>query len=284
MKRNSDEYCATGCQSAFGSCGSSASASPSPQPSATPQPQTSGPAVSGNSLAPNKEGCVWVVDGAGSFTQSQIFDFSTLTSVPTEGLAISPDHISSSPYTQVYTPSNVAVGSGSLQLRVPGGQTASPILGAEVYTQDKDILYGSVRTTMKASTVAGTCHGAFFYKNDNQEVDIEIITGGAVEGVHYTNQKASDDATPSTIKNNLQSDATTGFLEYRIDWVPGRTDFYLDGTLQTSLTENVPSTAGTWLWNNWRSVIEFLHHLSHFRIFFPFKTTLGSELTPLVPQ
>ncbi|CAD6580859.1 MAG: hypothetical protein ASARMPRED_000346 [Alectoria sarmentosa] len=204
-----------------------------------------------NTLPSNKDGCVWVVDGAGSFTHSQTFDFSTMTSFPTEGLAISLDQISSSPYTQLYTPSNVAVGSGSLQLRVPGGQTASPILGAEIYTQNTDILYGSVRTTMKASTVAGTCHGAFFYKNDNQEADIEIITGGANKGVHYTNQKASDDANPSTIQNNLPSEASTGFLEYRIDWVPGRTDFYVDGTLQTSLTENVPSTAGTWLWNNW---------------------------------
>ena len=195
---------------------------------------------------------MWAVDGAGSFTHSQTFDFSALTSFPSDDLAISTDTIGSSPYTQLYTTSNVAVGSQSLQLKVPGGQTASPILGAEISTQHKDILYGSVRTTMKASTVAGTCHGAFFYKDDNQEVDIELITGHTFQGVHYTNQKTSADSEASTLQKALPSGATTVFQEYRIDWVPGRTDFYLGGTLQKSLTENVPSTPGSWLWNNWR--------------------------------
>ncbi|KAF6217552.1 hypothetical protein HO133_006890 [Letharia lupina] len=165
--------------------------------------------------------------------------------------SISTYTIGSSPYTQLYTTSNVAVNSETLQLKVPGGQSASPILGAEVSTQDEDILYGSVRTTMKASTVAGTCHGAFFYKDDNQEVDIELITGDTWKGVHYTNQRANADAEASTIQMALPSDATNDFQEYRIDWLPGRTDFYLNGELQQTLTDNVPSTAGSWLWNNW---------------------------------
>ena len=195
---------------------------------------------------------MWNVDGAGSFTHMKTIDFSHLASFPSDDLAISTDSIGSTPYTQHYTLDNVALASESLQLKVPGGQTASPILGAEISTQHKDILYGSVRTTMKASTVAGTCHGAFFYKDDYQEADIEIITGHTFQGVHYTNQKASADSAPSTLQNPLPSDATTVFQEYRIDWVPGRTDFYLDGQLQKSLTENVPSDAGSWLWNNWR--------------------------------
>ena len=195
---------------------------------------------------------MWAVDGAGSFTHSQTFDFSALTSFPKDDLAISTDPIGSSPFTQLYTKSNVAVADESLQLKVPGGQSASPILGAEISTQHKDILYGSVRTTMKASTVAGTCHGAFFYKDDNQETDIEIITGHKFQGVHYTNQRASANAAPSTLQKALPADATSVFQEYRIDWVPGRTDFYLDGQLQKSLTNNVPSTPGSWLWNNWR--------------------------------
>lgn len=195
---------------------------------------------------------MWTVDRVGSFTHSKTFDFSALTSVPSDDLVISTYPIGSSPFTQLYTKSNVAVASKSLQLKVPGGQTTSPILGAEISTKDKDILYGSVRTTMKASTVAGTCHGAFFYKDDNQEVDIEIITGHTYEGVHYTNQKSSANSAASTLGKDLPSDATTVFQEYRIDWVPGRTDFYLDGRLQSSLTDNVPSTPGSWLWNNWR--------------------------------
>lgn len=195
---------------------------------------------------------MWVVDGAGSFTNSQTFDFSALTSFPTDDLTISTYPIGSSPYTQLYTTSNVAVDSGTLQLKVPGGQSASPILGAEISTQADDILYGSVRTLFRASTVPGTCHGAFFYKDDNQEVDIEVITGNTWKGVHYTNQKASADAAPSTVRKALPSNATAVFQEYRIDWLPGRTNFYLNDQLQKTLSENVPSTPGSWLWNNWR--------------------------------
>ena len=195
---------------------------------------------------------MWEVEGAGGFTHSQTFDFSALTAFPTNDLTISTYPIGSSPYTQLYTTSNVAVTSQSLQLKVPGGQTASPILGAEISTHDDDILYGSVRTTLKASTVSGTCHGAFFYKDDNHEVDIEVITGDTWKGVHYTNQKANADAEASTIQMALPSDATTGFQEYRVDWLPGQTNFYLNGQLQKTLSTNVPSIPGSWLWNNWR--------------------------------
>ena len=195
---------------------------------------------------------MWVVDGAGSFTHSQTFDFSTLTSFPTDALSVNTYGVGSSPFTQQYTASNVAVNGGSLQLKVPGGQTQSPILGAQISTLNEDILYGSVRTTLKASTVPGTCHGAFFYKDDNHEVDIEVITGDTWKGVHYTNQKSSLEAEATTVRMALASDATTTFQEYRIDWLPDRTDFYLDGTLQKSLQANVPAIAGSWLWNNWR--------------------------------
>lgn len=195
---------------------------------------------------------MWTLPDAGSFTHSDTFDFSSLASLPTDQLSISTYSIGSSPYTQQYTTSNVAVGDTSLQLKVPGGQTSSPILGAEISTQADDILYGSVRTTIKASTVPGTCHGAFFYKDDNQEIDIEVITGALWKGVHYSNQKVDPGAEASTIQMALPSDATTEFREYRTDWLPDRTDFYLDGKLQKSLKNNVPSSAGSWLWNNWR--------------------------------
>ncbi len=135
---NSAAYCGTGCQSGFGSCGTLTS---SPEPA--------------------KSGCAWVVPNAGSFTFSQKFDFSTMSAFPTAGLAISTDTIGagSAPYTQLYTTANVNLVGGALQLKVPGGQHASPITGAEVYTTDKDILYASVRTWVQVSSVAGTCHG-----------------------------------------------------------------------------------------------------------------------------
>lgn len=166
---NSVEYCGAGCQSAFGTCGfpTSTLASPvAPASSVAPSPASNAaapPASGGSSAQPVTSGCVWVVDGATSFTHHQTFDFSQVTSLPS-GLAISTDSIDagSAPYSQLYTEDNIAVTGGTLQLKVPGGQTASPILGAELATAEKDILYGSVRTTVQISSVAGTTHGMYF--------------------------------------------------------------------------------------------------------------------------
>ena len=223
-------------------------------------------------------GCVWVVDGAGSFTHSQTFDFSALNALPSYFIE-STDTIGagSAPYSQKYTTTNVAVTGGSLQLRVPGGQTADPVFGAEIETSETDILYGSVRTWVQVSSVAGTVHGKalpfsfsnpypysaqnanlhfhpglFFYKADNQESDIEILTGNLKSGVHYTNQNVVLGGESTTATDTIPTDATTAMNEYRLDWLSDRTEFYLNGVLQTTLTANVPSQPGEWIWNNWR--------------------------------
>ena len=249
----SDAYCGTGCQSIFGTCGSPTSAQP---PTSSPSQASSLPPSTGSAgTSPTKEGCVWVVDGSGSFTQSLTIDFSVSNALPST-LSISNDHIGASgtaPYTQNYTADNVAFQDGTMQLKVPGGQNTSPIFGAEVYTKEDTILYGSVRTMMQVSTVAGTVSSPFFYKNDSQEADIEVLTADTDnKGVHYTNQKLSTNNAATTEKLPLIPDLATKSHEYRLDWLPGRTDFYFDGVLQACFTENVPTVAGKWLWNHWR--------------------------------
>ena len=243
---NTDAYCGTGCQPAFGTCGSSTS--PQTQPSALP-PLTG---LAGSSSPATEDGCHWTVDGSSSFTNSLTIDFSILNAFPSDTIAISTDTIPSVPpiYTQLYTIGNVAIKDGTLQLKVPGEQTVSPILGAEVSTTEKNILYGSVRTMMQISSVSGTVSSPFFYKNGTQEADIEVITGGESRGIHYTNQP--DVADETTVAIASPADLTSEMHEYRLDWLPDRTDFYLDGVKQATLTENVPSTEGAWLWNNWR--------------------------------
>lgn len=194
-----------------------------------------------------------MVDGSGSFTHSLTIDFSISNAFPNDTLAISTYQIAanSAPYARNFTTENVAVEDGTLQLKVPGGQNTSPILGAEVSTTEKNILYGSVRTMMQISSISGTVSAPFFYKNDNQEADIEAITGGSYKGVHYTNQKVDTTADQTTVAFASSADLTSELHEYRLDWLPDRTDFYLDGVKQATLTENVPSTAGAWLWDNW---------------------------------
>jgi beta-glucanase (GH16 family) len=98
----------------------------------------------------------------------------------------------------------------------------------------------------------------FFYKSDTQEIDIEFLSdatsksnpGDGSRPMHYTNQ-ATNGGASTHATGPARSDATSARHEYRIDWVPGRTQFYLDGVLQRTHTTNVPTVAGSWLWNNW---------------------------------
>ena len=62
-------------------------------------------------------------------------------------------------YNHAFTPADVSVSGGFLQLKVPGGQTKSPLNCAEVVTTLSDIHYASVRTTAIFSSVAGTVNG-----------------------------------------------------------------------------------------------------------------------------
>ena len=92
--------------------------------------------------------------------------------------------------------------------------------------------------------------GFFSYKNDNQESDIEILTGD-LSLVHYTNQACTVGQKSTHTVGNLPVNATTTMHEYRLDWLPGKTVYYLDGIKQAELESNVPSTASSWIWNNW---------------------------------
>ena len=102
-----------------------------------------------------------MVADSGSFTHTQTLDFTLLSDFPTTDLVISDYNIEAgtAPFSQMYNSDQVSISDGTLQLKVPGGQTTSPIYGAEVQTTVQDILYGSVRTSVQVSEVPGTCHG-----------------------------------------------------------------------------------------------------------------------------
>jgi len=151
---------------------------------------------------------------------------------------------------QLYMASNVFIKGGLLQLRVPGGQTKMPYLGAEVATAVQNIKHASVVTRAKFSPIPGTCHGLFFYKSDNAEIDIEYLTA-MPKVIHYTNQKATARSKQTYSPVTQRVDLTADFHDYRIDWVAGQTTFYLDGVFQNTFTSNVPTVGGSWLWNNW---------------------------------
>lgn len=112
-----------------------------------------------------KKSCMTTLPGVGRFNQYVKYDFAKWSSFPLGlsksdyGITADPDD-DEHPFDQYYGPNNVILKPGRpLQLRVPGGQTKSPIQGAEFTTAYDDILYASVRTVAKVSSVPGTCHG-----------------------------------------------------------------------------------------------------------------------------
>jgi hypothetical protein len=88
------------------------------------------------------------------------------------------------------------------------------------------------------------------YMNDTQETDIEIRTGDPTH-IHFTNQQTHPSIGETTYAVPAPATMTSAFHEYRYDWLPTGTNFYIDGVLIMSINRNVPSTAGWLMWNSW---------------------------------
>ncbi|KAI4763264.1 hypothetical protein E4T52_04681 [Aureobasidium sp. EXF-3400] len=97
----------------------------------------------------------------------------------------------------------------------------------QLYTSYNDILYGSVRAVILLSNATGFTS----FRSDTMEID-----------VNWLNYHSSYDT-------SVVSDASTAWHEYRVDWLPGTTNYYVDGNLiDSTASEAVP---GLWLWNAW---------------------------------
>lgn len=219
-----------------------------------------GAATSANALTKslaateNYSTCMYTVPNVGTFTTALSFDLSSGTTLPSLGgdIAASTYTVAANnaPYSRRFDLTNIGYTSNTLILTVPGGQTTGPISSAQIVTTYNDILYGSVRTVAKISPIAGTTHGFSFYSSDYQEVDFAFLTNNDAVA-HLTNEQTSSSSAPTSYTVAAPSDASSAFHEYRVDWVAGKTMFYIDSVLVQTITGNVPSSAGFWLWNNW---------------------------------
>jgi len=99
----------------------------------------------------------------------------------------------------------------------------------------------------------------FFYRNDCQELDIEYLPdatsksnpAGVAPPLQYTNQDINCGRNNTHITKPAPSDVSNNVHSYRIDWTSGKTAYYVDDQLQTSTTSNVPTEAGSWIFNIW---------------------------------
>ncbi|RUP46272.1 concanavalin A-like lectin/glucanase domain-containing protein [Jimgerdemannia flammicorona] len=96
----------------------------------------------------------------------------------------------------------------------------------------------------------GVAQGFFFYRDNNNEIDIEILSGdpnaiGGPDNLHFTN-KPGITAAPAA-----GFDPAADFHDYRIDWIPGKSEMWVDSTLRSSHTTGVPTIAGEIVINCW---------------------------------
>ncbi|ORY90233.1 concanavalin A-like lectin/glucanase domain-containing protein [Leucosporidium creatinivorum] len=178
------------------------------------------------------------------------------------GLKIYTQLIGGSPLTHTFTPSNVAIADGTLQLTVSAGATED-VKSAQVGTVDENLLYLKITTRAKAGKSEGVCSGLFTYHNDTQEADIEILTsyintpsanGDVGAGLEFTNQKTGSEGLASNYHVAYPDwDPRDDFHDYTLEWTASATRFYVDGELWKEITTNVPSVPSSFIWNNWSS-------------------------------
>jgi hypothetical protein len=97
----------------------------------------------------------------------------------------------------------------------------------QLFTAYNDILYGSVRAVVLLSNATGFTS----FRSDTMEIDVNWL------------------ASHSTYDTSVVSDASTAWHEYRVDWLPGSTNYYVDGKLIDSTASE--AKPGLWLWNAW---------------------------------
>ncbi|GAB7350070.1 hypothetical protein MBLNU459_g0739t1 [Dothideomycetes sp. NU459] len=211
------------------------------------------------STAGTQNGCYYNVPGVGNFNTNFNINWGVNIYQVVNDLSASTYSVASNnaKFSRRFDNTNIGAVTNSVSnigsyitLTVPGGQTSGPISSSQMQTTYTDILYGSVRTVAMVSGVAGTTHGFTFYSNDTQEIDFAFLTND-ITLAHFTNEQVNSTSPGTSYTTAAPSDAATAWHEYRVDWVPGASKFFIDGVLVYTITGNVPTTPGFWLWNNW---------------------------------
>ncbi|GAA6018186.1 hypothetical protein JCM11491_005624 [Sporobolomyces phaffii] len=147
---------------------------------------------------------------------------------------------------------------GVLALTSRGQTDRRPNSAAQIESLDT-FEFGTLETIAKATATPGVCQGMFFYRADDAEVDIELLSSFYDEGykdlvapgVQFTNQALELGKAPTTVGKRFGFDPTADYHNYTIRWTPTSTDFYVDSKFQTRLTKNVPRTAAKIMFNVW---------------------------------
>lgn len=145
-----------------------------------------------------------------------------------------------------------------------GEEGKQMVPSAEIVSERDDILYGSFRIAMKTTAINGTCSAFFSYRNDSQEVDLEILSADQHSDsgdwpIHLVVQNTTATASPNYAGSSQMiyqmafppGGTVANYHEYRFDWLPERIDYYVNGFHAWTTTENIPSTPGRIHFSHW---------------------------------
>ncbi|CCX08486.1 concanavalin A-like lectin/glucanase domain-containing protein [Pyronema domesticum] len=141
---------------------------------------------------------------------------------------------------------------------------------AEVENKQKNLLYATTRFRARVKGASGAVAGLFYFRNNQNESDIEILTRDQPSKIRYSNQPVLDkngneikDASTLVDLNSLaQVDGTAltdkrstvsweDWHTHRIDWVAGKSSWYVDGKLVLEKTYSVPTIPSYLTLNMW---------------------------------
>jgi len=171
----------------------------------------------------------------------------------------------------LFSPANVNIINGALELLVPGGQKAGPnetIFTSQItFIGSQYILSGYFEVVAQTSNVPGTCHGIFTQANpgypiQKDEQDIEILTGhyttsspSLPAGLEFTSWAAfpvNDSMAAREINKVVEYgyDPTSAFYKYSIEW-DRRTTTYSWDTKSIIFDKFSSQNPSKFVVNNW---------------------------------
>lgn len=119
------------------------------------------------------------------------------------------------------------------------------------------VQYASIRLLARVRGDPGAVAGIFTYYNDTVESDIEILTQDPATSVEYSNQPTvdadGDVISGSNFNTSMAGESTqwTDWNVYRLDWLPGRSAWYVNGQLAASTRVHVPGDESMVIVNMW---------------------------------
>ncbi|KAL9610699.1 MAG: hypothetical protein Q9167_004614 [Letrouitia subvulpina] len=130
--------------------------------------------------------------------------------------------------------------------RLPNFQSTSNIESIE-----NGYFHASIRIRARVNGAAGACAGMFTYFSDKQESDIEILTRDGHSTMRATNQPGVDTegkvipeaSTKATVTrdSNETGGSWTDWNEYQLDWLPGHSEWFVNGVSNTNKSYGVPT-------------------------------------------